>query len=124
MSRYKVHKLTLVARTPRLVSIVAGDSQDPFLYGRAVDVLDRAGGLKVLFDGLVNHQVLELSELRADVRKPSGAHVRRLAHPAGKREQGVAVLQDQVRSLDKGKGTLLNLDLMIWELSLGVGVLH
>lgn len=84
--------LTIVACTPRLVSIIAGDSQYSLLYGRAVDVLHRAGRLEVLFDGLVHHQVLELSELGADVRKPSGAHVGRLAHPAGKREQGVAVL--------------------------------
>ena len=77
--------LTLVARTPGLVSIIPGDPQYPLLYGRAVDVLDWAGGLEVLLDGLVHHQVLELSELRADVRKPSGAHVGRLAHPAVRR---------------------------------------
>ena len=80
-------ELTLVTRTPRLVSIVAGDAQNPLLYGRAVDVLHGAGGLQVLLDGLVHHQVLELSELRADVGKPSGAHVGRLAHPARKREK-------------------------------------
>lgn len=86
------HKLTVVAGTPGLVSIIACDSQYPLLYGRAVDVLHRAGGLEVLFDGLVHHQVFELSELRADVRKPSGAHVGRLAHPAGEeRTRGVKV---------------------------------
>ncbi len=90
-------KLTSIARTPGLISIIAGDSQYSLLYGRAVDVLNWAGGLEILFDGLVHHQVLELSELRADVRKPSGAHVGRLAHPAGKREQ-------VVRALGKEKG--------------------
>lgn len=79
--------LTLVARAPGLVSIIAGDPEYSLLYGRAVDVLHRARSLEILFDGLVHHQVLELSELGADVRKPSGAHVGRLAHPAGKREQ-------------------------------------
>lgn len=76
-------KLTGVAGTPGLVTIIASDPQDPLLDGRAVDVLHWARGLEVLLDGLVHHQVLELSELRADVRKPSGAHVGRLAHPAG-----------------------------------------
>lgn len=99
-----IAELTLVARTPRLISIIAGDPQYSLFYGRAVDVFNWAGRLEVLFDGLVHHQVLELSELRADVRKPSGAHVGRLAHPAGKREQGVAVLQDKVRTLGKNKG--------------------
>lgn len=84
----RVNWLTFVACTPRLISIIAGDSQYSLLYGCAVDVLNWAGGLEVLFDGLVHHQVLELPELRADIRKPSGAHVGRLAHPAGKREQG------------------------------------
>lgn len=104
-----VNRLTIVACTPGLISIIAGDSQYPLLYGRAVDVLDWAGGLEVLFDGLVHHQVLELSELGADVRKPSGAHVGRLAHPAGKREQGVAALWDEVRALGKERGAPVNL---------------
>lgn len=115
-----VNWLTLVARTPGLISIVTGDPQYSLLYGRAVDVLNWAGGLEVLFDGLVHHQVLELSELRADVRKPSGAHVGRLVHPAGKREQGVAVLLDKVRPLGKRGQELVNriCDLIKQEFSL------
>lgn len=103
-----------------MISIIAGDPQYSLFYGGAVDVLNGAGGLEVLFDGLVHHQVLELSELRADVRKPSGAHVGRLVHPAGRREQGVEVILDKVRPLGKRGEEIVNLscDLIKQEFSL------
>ena len=87
-------ELTIVDCVPRLVSIIAGDSQYSLLYRCTVDVFDRPGGLQVLLDGLVHHQVLELSELGADVRQPSGAHVRRLANPAGKPKAAAGVLRE------------------------------
>lgn len=103
----QVCRLTLVARTPRLISIVAGDPQYALLYGCAVDVLHWARRFKVFLNCLVHHQVLELSELRANVRKPSGAHVGRFAHPAEKREQrGLNVLSDKSRPLGKEKGSM------------------
>lgn len=75
--------LTLINRIPRLVAIIARDSQDPLLDGRAVDVLNWSRWLQVLFNRFVHHQVLELAELGADVGQPSGTHLGGFTHSAG-----------------------------------------
>lgn len=73
--------LTFVARRPGLVTVVAGDTQDPLLDGReprgpAGEVLHRARPFQVLFDRFVHHQVLELPELGTDVGQSPGADIR------------------------------------------------
>lgn len=78
---HRARGLTFVAGCPGLVAVVAGDAQDPLLDGReprgpAGEVLHRARPFQVLLDGLVHHQVLELTELRADVGQSPRADVR------------------------------------------------
>lgn len=52
---------TVVNCIPRLVAIVASDSQDSLLNGCAIYVFHRAGRLQVFFDRFVHNQVLQLS---------------------------------------------------------------
>ncbi len=75
--------LTLINGIPRLVAIIARDSQDPLLDGRAVDVLNWSRWLQVLFNRFVHHQVLQLAECGADVGQPSGTHLGGSTHSAG-----------------------------------------
>lgn len=77
--------LTCVSCAPRLVPVVACDSEDALLNRRIIDVFHRPGTLDFLLNFFVDDEGLELSELGADIWEATWTHVGRFLHSSEKK---------------------------------------